>query len=101
MKRLIRKADEKNNNEEVIEESVQKSSEEKKKTKGDYYWNTREMVDKNKRLFEEGKINKCRFFEFKGYKIFNPFKDETGKKKVDPKEYYGEAYENSEFNKVN
>ena len=74
---------------------------EKAKPKGDYYYNTRQMVEKNKRLFEEGKQDKCRFFEYNGYKIFNPFKDEKGQKEVDPKEYYKDAYENSEFNKVN
>lgn len=67
----------------------------------DYYYNTRQIVDKNKRLFDEGKINKCVYFEYKGYKIFNPFKDETGAKQVDPKQYYGEYYDNSDFNKVN
>lgn len=67
----------------------------------DYYYNTRQIVDKNKRLAEEGKLDKCVFFEYKGYKIFNPFQDETGKKKVDPKKYYGEYYDNSDFNKVN
>ena len=79
----------------------QKNDEKKPELKGDYYYNTREMVDKNKRLIQEGKKDKCRFFEYKGYKIFNPFKDETGKKDVDPKEYYGEHYENSDFNRIN
>lgn len=72
-----------------------------KRLAADYYYNTRQIVDKNKRLFEEGKKDKCKSFEYKGYKILNPFKDETGSKQVDPKQYYGEAYENSEFNKVN
>lgn len=67
----------------------------------DYYYNTRQIVDKNKRLFNEGKQDKCVYFEYKGYKIFNPFKDETGKKQVDPKQYYQDYYENSDFNKVN
>lgn len=81
----------------------------KNKPKGDYYWNTREMVEKNRRILKEKGIkkgkDKCRSFSFekddKTYQIFNPFKDETGKKNVDPKEYYGEAYEESDFNRVN
>jgi len=72
-----------------------------KKKAADYYYNTRQIVDKNKRLSEEGKVDKCVSFEYKGYKILNPFKDETGTKKVDPKQYYGEYYDNSDFNKVN
>jgi len=71
------------------------------KEAGDYYYNTREIVEKNKRLFNDGKINKCVFFEYKGYKIFDPFKDEEGKKEVDPIQYYGNSYKKSEFNKVN
>lgn len=85
----------------ILKRIAQENKEQKKKPLGDYYYNTRQMVEKNKRLFNEGKKDKCRFFEYKGYKIYNPFKDEQGKNEVDPKEYYGDAYENSEFNKVN
>ena len=84
--------------------SVKNNPSEKKKDnkpKGNYYYNAQQMVAKNERLFNEGKVDKCRFFEYKGYKIFNPFKDETGSKEVDPKDYYGDAYNNSEFNKIN
>lgn len=84
--------------------SVKNDSSVKKKNnkpKGNYYYNAQQMVAKNERLFNEGKVDKCRFFEYKGYKIFNPFKDETGSKEVDPKDYYGDAYNNSEFNKIN
>ena len=108
LQRIAAEADESTQTE--IEESTSTQSQQpvkedenksKSDTKGDYYYNTREMVNKNKRLFDEGKYDKCRYFEYKGYKIFNPFKDETGQKEVDPKEYYGEAYENSDFNRVN
>ena len=85
----------------ILQRIAEDEQKEKKKLLGDYYYNTRQMVEKNKRLFNEGKKDKCRFFEYKGYKIYNPFKDEMGKKEVDPKEYYGDAYENSEFNKIN
>ena len=93
----------------AAEEEKQKEADEnqsndnKKNTelKGDYYHNARQMVEKNKRLFQEGKVDKCRYFEYKNYKILNPFKDAKGEKEVDPKEYYGKAYEESAFNRVN
>ena len=65
----------------------------------DKYYNAREIAEKNHRLMEDKKDDKCTFFEWKGYKIIDPFKDETGKKDVDPVEYYGKAYEQSDFNK--
>lgn len=77
------------------------TNEDGSETKGDYYYNTRQIVEKNKRLFSEGKADKCRYFEFKGYRIFDPFKDEKGEKEVDPKDYYGKSYEESAFNRVN
>ena len=92
------------NNSSENDSSIKNDPSEKKKDnkpKGNYYYNAQQMVAKNERLFNEGKVDKCRFFEYKGYKIFNPFKDETGSKEVDPKDYYGDAYNNSEFNKIN
>ena len=76
------------------------------KQAADYYYNARQIVTKNEKLFKEGKIDKCTYFEYvdkqgNKYKIFNPFKDEKGAKQVDPKQYYGEYYDNSDFNKVN
>lgn len=68
---------------------------------GDIYYNARQIADKNRRLFEKGKIDDCVYFDYKGYRIFDPFKDEKGEKEVDPKEYYKEAYVHSGFNKVN
>jgi hypothetical protein len=65
----------------------------------DKYYNAREIAEKNHRLMEDKKDDKCTFFEWNGYKIFDPFKDETGDKDVDPVEYYGKAYEQSDFNK--
>lgn len=69
--------------------------------KADHYYNTRQIVTKNKRLFDEGKIDKCVSFEYNGYKIFDPFKNENGDEDVDPKEYYGKAFEDSKFNCMN
>lgn len=94
MNRILKRLAAENNKEE-------EENKEEKKPKGNYYYNARQMVEKNKRLFEEGKEDKCRFFVFNGYKILNPFKDEKGQKEVDPKQYYGDAYNNSEFNKIN
>ena len=64
----------------------------------DKYFNAHEIAEKNHRLVDDGKENKCTFFEWKGYKIIDPFKDETGKKNVDPIEYYKKAYKDSKFN---
>ena len=72
-----------------------------KRKYADAYYNAKQIADKNKRLFNDKKIDKCVSFEFKGYIIYDPFKDEKGKKEVDPIEYYGKAYEDSDFNKVN
>lgn len=65
----------------------------------DKYFNAHEIAEKNHRLMDDGKENKCTFFEWKGYKIIDPFKDETGKKDVDPIEYYNKAYKDSKFNR--
>ena len=64
----------------------------------DKYYNAHEIADKNHRLIDKDKADKCTFFEWKGYKIIDPFKDETGKKDVDPIKYYKKAYEDSKFN---
>ena len=66
---------------------------------GDTYHNAREIVDKNYRLIKKKKLDDCKTFSWNGYKIFDPFKDETGDKDADPVEYYGKAYEQSDFNK--
>lgn len=107
LQQLVKLAAEENNktenknNENDNKNNENENKEQKIELKGDYYHNARQMVEKNKRLFQEGKIDKCRYFEFKNYKILNPFKDEKGEKEVDPREYYGKAYEESAFNRVN
>ena len=87
MTRLLRKILAEKNEKEIVNSGL--------------YHNAKEIVSKNERLANEGKLDQCVYFEFNGYKIFNPFKDEKGRKKVDPKQYYGDAYEESDFNRVN
>lgn len=39
------------------------------------------------------------YFEYQGIDVVNPFMDETSKKVVNPIEYYGDAFLNSDFAK--
>lgn len=42
---------------------------------------------------------KCIHFEYQDIRIVDPFTDETGRFEVDPVEYYGEKFLNSDFAK--
>lgn len=62
----------------------------------------RVLAEKQSEEFEtteskEGMIT----FEFDGVDIINPFYDETGRFEVDPEEYYGEAFLESDWISIN
>ena len=62
----------------------------------------KEVGDKQLQIFDEtGEYPEdAIMFEFEGIDIINPFLDEMGTDEVDPVEYYGEAFLNSDFMKI-
>ena len=71
----------------------------RKVAEGNYY-NAWQIAQKNEKIVKEtGETTECVGFEWQGFFITNPFKDETGRVEVDPVKYYGESFMNSDFAK--
>lgn len=49
----------------------------------------KKIINKNNGDFNNS-LNEVIFFDYKGYSIWNPFKDETSRFEIDPLEKYGE-----------
>jgi hypothetical protein len=57
----------------------------------------KKFADEQQDKFNEGNDKDLISFEFEGIDIINPFMNENATEEVDPIEYYGDNFLNSEF----